>query len=114
MRKKTGYSAEDIFEAFLYEQVQRGNVEWRIFDRRIHRAFYQVAKELPDAMTSYDRWLIRSEPCSPRLTQVFWEFRQSRKLVASDDGKVVLKDVSELQRPGEGLERIAKHICDKL
>jgi hypothetical protein len=103
------FSPEDIFEAFLFEQVQRKKAQEGMNTTKTHRAFYLAKKEFSDLMDEYD-FLLGTEPYSPTLDQMFQTYRRSGILTV--DGKV--KNSEPLKEPSEELKPVAGYICDKV
>lgn len=109
----TSYAPEEFFEAFLYEQHQRGKDIMQRFNKELHRAFHQAQMQFSEVREAFDDFLIRIEPYSPRLEGMFWEFRQAR-IISSEDGKAIIRNADALKKPVPELERIARYICNLL
>lgn len=109
----TSYSPEEVFEAFLYEQHQRGRDTWQRFDKKVHRAFHQAQAEFPEVRGAFDDFLIRAEPYFHRLEEMFWEFKQAR-IIGSEDGKTIIINAEALKEPSRELKEVARYICDLL
>ncbi|MBW2966288.1 hypothetical protein KY342_04250 [Candidatus Woesearchaeota archaeon] len=118
MQTETGmFSPEDVFEAFLFEQIQRKKTQENMNTREVHRAFYEAQQEFPDFMSEYE-FLLRTEPYSPTLHAMFHEYRRAGILTA-EDGKFILRDPElwnprPLKEPPEELKPVARYICDKV
>ena len=108
----TEVSPGDIFEAFLYEQKSRGRTEWKRYNKKVHRAFYDAKKEFPDLMDAYD-FLLRTEPYSHTLNSMHQEFRQA-KILALVDENVVVRNPELLKEPSKELRAVARYICDRV
>ena len=69
-------TAEAIFDAFL-RRIHKKNFE--IPPKRLHRLFYRAFLRHPDQMTPF-HFLLRTEPYSPTLARLVWEFQQANQL----------------------------------
>ena len=69
-------SPESIFDKFL--RRMHGKV-LELSTKTLHRIFYLASLEHPTEMSSF-RFLLRTEPYSPTLAQLVWEFQQANQL----------------------------------
>ena len=73
-------SAEVIFDKFL--RRMHGNL-LELPTRTLHRIFYLASLKHPTEMSSF-QFLLRTEPYSPTIAQLVWEFQQGNQLGRSN------------------------------
>ncbi len=106
------FSPEQIFKAFLYEQIKRDKAQENVNASEVHRAFYLAQKEFPDFMSEYEM-LLRTEPYSPTLHRMVRNYRQDGVLT-EEDGKYTIRNPEPIKEPPEELRPVAEYICDKV
>lgn len=113
MEPKRQFTAEDVFGAFLHEQNNRSSTQWPRFSVKVHRAFYQATEKFRQEMVGYSDWLIRTQPYSQRLEDMFTEFRQGG-VIGSDNGKTIIRNMDSLTITDGSLAKVAGYICDRV
>jgi hypothetical protein len=70
---------ESLFDAFLRRIRRECTEPLKITPRMLHRLFYIAYLKFPDEMRSF-QFLLRTEPYSPTLARLVWEFQQANQL----------------------------------
>ena len=71
-----GLSPEAVFDAFL---LQIDAKKYQIYPTVLHHIFYKASLACPAEMASFE-FLLRTQPYSPTLDQIIWEFQQADRL----------------------------------
>jgi hypothetical protein len=113
MATEVAYSAYDIFDAFLREQLARHGNEWPRRDPQMHRAFYKAKEAFPDEMQKVE-FLLRTAPYCHQLADIIVRYRQAGILTSDEGRTITLLRADELSEPDDNLRKVAKFICDLL
>ena len=68
---------EALFDAFLRHAKNKGGIQ--MSPKILHRLFYKAALKHPREMQSF-AFLLRTEPYSPTVARLVWEFQQANQL----------------------------------